>query len=392
MNQITAPDWLPFVEALANKKFVLKRDGDGRFKNFGEYKWDGDPKDYMISDTDPDAPQEPEPVKSAGQVLADFEIKECDGVDCSIHAAIVDVLMSGPHKLDYTEADYRATQLCESVSQEIIVNHEASKAIESPVVNDAKVTIKFPAQAIGDGTRLGRASVFARGWNGFRQEILKLNPDIIERPECLANYHEYQGDLEHDSNSDVTNHTQAYRDLIPGVDTWQEGDECEYDKGDWHPVYEGRVGLKLALVARGRRKVSAPTVETPWTPPPPPPGREWHKPIRECFVDGKRALLVGETTASNDTEAWQSPFQESEGYWVDSCFTHTITPNDDSTSLRTTRPIPTTLVPLGNEDVVSAPEMASKTVRILGIDQNDYPVQLYAKMQPNGHWTPIETP
>lgn len=61
---------------------------------------------------------------------------------------------------------------------------------------DESPKILFPAQTTGDGTASGSLSVFARGWNGYRQELLKLNPHLDGRNSGpLDESHKYRGDL-----------------------------------------------------------------------------------------------------------------------------------------------------------------------------------------------------
>jgi len=110
----------------------------------------------------------------------------------------------------------------------------------------------------------------------------------------------------------------------------------------------------------------------PWTPPPLPPhlaGREWHRPIKACWEDGKRAMLVGEVIDDEDecfdigNESWGPPECASRNKVMPLHWT-----------FRTARPFPEPqpeLVPLENGDIRSGDSLCVKDAEdtlILRID------------------------
>lgn len=55
-------------------------------------------------------------------------------------------------------------------------------------------SITLPAQTMGDGTSAGVLSVFARGWNGYRKELIKTNPNLVFGDAVLIEAYKYLGD------------------------------------------------------------------------------------------------------------------------------------------------------------------------------------------------------
>lgn len=154
-------------------------------------------------------------------------------------------------------------------------------------------------------------------------------------------------------NATAVHMEPQYRDLVPEVDTWQKGDEKYHPwSKEWKPA-NSFFGEKLDGTLQGRRKVTAPTepapevTPPPWTPPAPPVGREWHKPIKECWDDGKRALLTIEAFDGSVDECKYT--DGTDNYWGAGCSFHgRIASTINEYTLRTSRPLPSTpkIVPL----------------------------------------------
>jgi len=247
MNKENATQWLPLITALAEGKTVEKRDGDGRFKDFGEYKWDGDVHDYRVKPEDL-------PIKSPGQVAYETY--------CLAHLA--------PSRWD----GYEDKQVWGAVANAVLAHAEAQKTV--PVAET------------------------------------------------------------------------TYLALTPGVSKLEEGDELSCAGLEWYSCDPSVVGQKLNLDLKGRRKVSTqePTPDPAWTPPEPPEGRQWHNPTKECWEDGKRALLEGETTVGGVDE-----FRALSG----SVWMMVFPPEECAITLaRTSRPLPEAtynIVPLEFSDI-----------------------------------------
>jgi len=108
----------------------------------------------------------------------------------------------------------------------------------------------------------------------------------------------------------------------------------------------------------------------PWTPPPLPPhlaDREWHMPIKECWEDGKRALLGGERREPKDEYLDGEIWLETESAGLELHYLNRV-------PYRTARPLPELtpeLVPLESGDIRSGDSLCVKDAEdtlILRID------------------------
>lgn len=73
--------------------------------------------------------------------------------------------------------------------------------------------ITLPAQTLGDGTSTGGLSIFARGWNGYHAELLRMNPGLLAKDHNLDTsraYHDGCGYLA------ARGPTSLERDMVRG--------------------------------------------------------------------------------------------------------------------------------------------------------------------------------
>lgn len=290
-SQESAIAFLPFVEALAQGRVVTKLDGNGQFKRHSEYAFDGDPKDYRIE------PDEPYPeVQTAGQV-AKHAFGICQGsMDESWEAAAFAAITHHEAAKPRVEKD--------DVGQEIIERDEAEEAMSQ-------------AYYLVTGRSPEWSNIF-----GYTEALEEIS-DAVALLKAVAK----------PTVSIVPTAAEVFaewRDLVPGVSRIEMGDEASTDGTDWRPLAENVVGDILNPNLKGRRRVAAQKA-TPmndewyrknvgacpdlpeWTPPVAPKGREWHKSIKECWDDGKRALLVGEILKHNELEGY---FPDRNTKWI----------------------------------------------------------------------------
>lgn len=124
----------------------------------------------------------------------------------------------------------------------------------------------------------------------------------------------------------------------------RENLEWEWNPNRCHPEYWRPAKGKIYAVAYTHR-----VRIKPWTPPALPPhlaDREWYKPIRECFEDGKRAFLIGENGSGETIFA---------GTWVKiDCQQEAMFTIHAHAHCRTSRPLPPAapeMVPLEFTDI-----------------------------------------